>query len=747
LQATALYHARSFSLESDTSAYFQLERSHKSKERSQSPSSYLQQDWPPRLQFTPFTPGFPISTSTSPSRSPDSYYPPDESAPSTDDDGYGGMDERESSQPQNGSLAVPGYRTSSNSSTLTVKKSLPELRLKKLDLVASREGEDLQQRSAVEPIMSNMFVRPSHPAYTSEDPSTASPPTIEGHAPAMDKERHSYFRRLSTLTPLNLAKTIPEDLLALVDAVRGVLFGVSQIYQTLQHYTVYAIDERLSTVLLKVLDPASVYMSQLIASLDRFDTASRRGLPPPSVCRAVVESCRDNVTVFGKAVAVLALQLKVLATHDDVRYTRQMLLTLYGAMAEVASSWQAMASRIEAVKPLLWEVRPPPFSKSHTAQAHGTDSSRSPVSAPAHTGASSSFLPPSDQPRLRRNYSPGSLDQGKTRMTRRHAGSFSSKDVEIGKMLPSSVEGPSLTAGVLNGAAPPTPVPRTARRINGTLGSAPLHPLSGTKHSGPQSADSVQTTHLWETHSRQGSQNSLIASSSSSSLALRIGQLEAPSSTSTLVDKEAIGAMMQALNAAPVIWEMIGEILGDSHETKEDLKAILNQAKEVAERLRRNIQAIQDGIPAVDRRPLHDDARTFAKTVIQLSSAVKTHIAAHPLSSTVRTKMVKLTNATEEFVILLHVSSFSPASTPRPYSPLVAHPSPLGIHGNHEDGKLGANLSRTRSALPSSSSKLAPSMREPPYSALPHQTFAIPSPPRFGPTRKDTLSETSAVQG
>ena len=130
----------------------------------------------------------------------------------------------------------------------------------------------------------------------------------------MDTERNSYFRRLSTLSAATISKAIPESLLAVVDAVRGILFALSQVYQTLQHYTVYAIDERLSAVLQKVLGPASSYMSQLIHALDRFDAVSRRALPSPSICRAVVENCRDTVTVFGKAVGMLSLQLKVLVT-------------------------------------------------------------------------------------------------------------------------------------------------------------------------------------------------------------------------------------------------------------------------------------------------------------------------------------------------------------------------------------------------------------------------------------------------
>lgn len=100
-----------------------------------------------------------------------------------------------------------------------------------------------------------------------------------------------------------------------------------------------------------------------------------------------------------------------------------------------------------------------------------------------------------------------------------------------------------------------------------------------------------------------------------------------------------------------------------------------------------------------------------------------------------RSRMVKLTNSTEEFVILLHVSSFSPSSTPRPYSPMVNGSSAqAGLLGAPEDNKLGASLSRSRSAQAAASSKLTTpgSLKDGPRSALPSQSFNIPSTPRLG---------------
>src|SRR6266436_2372799 len=116
--------------------------------------------------------------------------------------------------------------------------------------------------------------------------------------------------------------------------------------------------------------------------------------------------------------------------------------------------------------------------------------------------------------------------------------------------------------------------------------------------------------------------------------------------------------------------------------------------------------------------------------VVHLSTNVKSYIDSHPLTAALRANMVELTNATEEFVILLHVSSFANTSTPRPYTPLIN-----GLSGNSamigaasDDPPLGGGLIRSRSAQASVPKPVSPlPAREMPHSALPQQqTFRIP---------------------
>jgi RAM signalling pathway protein len=108
---------------------------------------------------------------------------------------------------------------------------------------------------------------------------------------------------------------------------------------------------------------------------------------------------------------------------------------------------------------------------------------------------------------------------------------------------------------------------------------------------------------------------------------------------------------------------------------------------------------------------------------VNVLTILKAYSVSHPFSVTLRSNIAKLTQSTQDFAILLQVSSFSPAPTPGPYSPAVGGLSP-------NPGKLSSGgISRSRSAQASqTSSSVKPKpgeLRDTPWSALPHQTFKI----------------------
>ncbi|KAG2157611.1 RAM signaling pathway protein-domain-containing protein [Suillus bovinus] len=562
-------------------------------------------------------------------------------------------------------------------------------------------------------------------AYTQTPPTSASPTSGDVPRPVPEVERHAYFKRLSALPATSMINNLSSSLRSLVECARSLFFAVSQVHQALSHYITYTNDRQLSSVLKKVTDPAYTYMMQLNGALDRFDAICKKATPPPSLCRALVESSRDTAAMFGKAIAMMSLQLNILASKDDDRYMRSLVLIFYGAMAEISTAWQSMVPHIEAIKPHLSDrrrhlVKPQPVPNSSPELPSSAPPSYSPFNAPLHG------VP------IARSRPTQSL--GRARTTRRHAGSFSSKDVEIGKSLPSY----DLTVPFGAVVNYPTTTLRAGQRH-------PALPLSASTSSLTPSLvnSSMSWTSLSGQHSRQASQTSLTPSAAPSSppVPARRPTLDIPPSR-TLVDKDALDAMEVAVEAAPAVWEMLKEIVDSLSEGAEEFRNTLLKAKSTTERLRTNINAMRCGDPGADRKGLREDAHVFVKVmiplialpwshscgdppiVVKLSNLVKTHGTSHAVFSELLGKMLALTNATQEFVMLLHVSSFSP-STPRPYSPMTAILAPSAVRLIAEDGLLGANLSRSRSSTQPKALKLFGHITAP-RSALPTQSFNIP---------------------
>jgi len=251
---------------------------------------------------------------------------------------------------------------------------------------------------------------------------SATAPTAGGQL--IEGSRDSYFRRLSTLPPSTIPASMPPALLTLIDGARGLLFALAQIQATLRRHPTSPLDDRFAGVLSRVLAPAAGATDSLINALDRFDSTSRRASSPPArVVRGVVEAVKANVGAYGKVIAVLIIQLKVsfskLATNasgrpstpsgngaghpfqqqrenfEDIRFTRTLLLNLYGAMGEVSHAWQTMIPVLPAVAPLLRDPNAPPRQPLAAAPQQPTNGS-----GPAAAGVSPQPHPGGRQTRL-----------------------------------------------------------------------------------------------------------------------------------------------------------------------------------------------------------------------------------------------------------------------------------------------------------------------------------------------------------
>lgn len=488
------------------------------------------------------------------------------------------------------------------------KKSLPDLQNTKLEFSSEKNTglvDVASASSSSRQLLSSHGVLVSTPPQRKDSESSLNSHGVDSSTLEMsDKflmqasvvsQSNSYFKRLST-GPVSTALSQP--FLCLIECARSILFAMGQVLQTLEYLVAHAIDDRVSSVLQKVLDPATADMTQLINSLERFDATSHASMPSPMVCRCVLESCRNTVAVFGKAVGVLALQLQAIVIGDDARYSRWILLELYGATAELASAWETIVPHIEAIRPILHSKMSAGQQPSLILHSFESDvCSASPVSL---VPLSSDIPSPSLRTR-----------PGVPRTTRRHAGSFSSKDVEIGKKLPSYDDVPGF-GGVVSGTARSTPTPRAPKRqatLALTSYASPSQTSSALSSATLPSAGSVA-------HSRRSSQASIQTSSSSSPLvSTKANYMDLPSNSKLQVDKEALQAVQAAVSIAPSIWDMIATLFEGDLNKSSLVHDALRNARIVTTRLAKTLEAkqVHDFDVDFDREGFREDAHGFLK--------------------------------------------------------------------------------------------------------------------------------------
>lgn len=174
-----------------------------------------------------------------------------------------------------------------------------------------------------------------------------------------DAQRMRYFRRLSALPPQPLdVPPVPTPMLKFLDAARGVLFALSQIYNALKQHISVSNDERLIAHFQRVLHFSGLSMNALISALDRLDTASQLGVPEPQVVRGVLDTCSESLRTFRRAISMVQSQLPQLEESVDVRFSRTLLLMLYGSMAELRNSGAIMAPNASEMAQYLAQDAP-----------------------------------------------------------------------------------------------------------------------------------------------------------------------------------------------------------------------------------------------------------------------------------------------------------------------------------------------------------------------------------------------------
>ena len=150
----------------------------------------------------------------------------------------------------------------------------------------------------------------------------------------VQQNSRAYFRRLSSLPQ---SKRISLSSAKVVEAARGLLFSLSQTHQAIRQYVGFCPDPELASKINRMLYNANAHVGTLVDVLEASDTR-----PEGSEATPVIEACRACVGAFRHVINIVHKRLRDLTSQADMRYTRTLLLLLFGASVEIQNSWNCL---------------------------------------------------------------------------------------------------------------------------------------------------------------------------------------------------------------------------------------------------------------------------------------------------------------------------------------------------------------------------------------------------------------------
>lgn len=335
------------------------------------------------------------------------------------------------------------------------------------------------------------------------------------------------------------------------------------------------------------------------------------------------------MSVFTKVIGVLQIHLKVLAGADDVRYSRTLLLMLYGSMAEVSNSWQSMAPHMEAMAALAKDAHAlNPSSLATSGTDSGLPSANAarvatrdiaPIAETEEGGVGGPASATTPTPRI----GPSAARAPRSN-NRRHAGSFSTKDVHVGRTMPMGLASAAGSVAPLSINTPAALNLRAGLRNLTGLSSPGLPATSSATPSpahphGPLSAMTHHSNHSQssEVHSREGSLGQLYS--------MHNPPHSAGSDKDRFVNGSTLSLLQDSTELAMDLWEQV-EVLFSNPSAAEIVgstgKDYLCRAQDVTTRLREGVIALVDGGDEEAYGPeVYENASAFGK--VDLSTRLR----------------------------------------------------------------------------------------------------------------------------
>lgn len=177
----------------------------------------------------------------------------------------------------------------------------------------------------------------------------------EGALPSpaeVQQNSRAYFRRLSSLPQ---SKRVSLSSAKVVEAARGLLFSLSQTHTAVRQYVGFCTDPELTATINRMLYNANAHVGALVDVLEIHDTRSFT-----ADARPVIEACRACVGAFKHVINILHKRVKDLTSQADIRYTRTLLLLLFGASIEIQNSWNCLKPGEVTISPVTASPRTMP---------------------------------------------------------------------------------------------------------------------------------------------------------------------------------------------------------------------------------------------------------------------------------------------------------------------------------------------------------------------------------------------------
>ncbi|CCJ30741.1 unnamed protein product, partial [Pneumocystis jirovecii] len=207
----------------------------------------------------------------------------------------------------------------------------------KISLNNSENKNDQKSIDKIGDQMNNHYKKISHTSKITNNLKNANT-NFKFPKNGIQKNPDIYFKCFSTIPE---TKRIFLKSIKVIETSRGILFSLSQVYQGIRQYVIFCTDPSIKGTINLFLYTANIHIEALANALEEHETKN-----PNSEPSDVISACCACIEAFKQVIGIFHKHIKKITMKADIRYTRTLLLLLYGAAVEIQNSWILLASAL-----------------------------------------------------------------------------------------------------------------------------------------------------------------------------------------------------------------------------------------------------------------------------------------------------------------------------------------------------------------------------------------------------------------